>query len=79
MDNERLKKIDDIEKLKNFYNTVGIYPDEDALKYLSDNLNMDRKKILRWFKNERYRNRREKKMFKCLNGINSNHINKIRN
>ncbi len=79
MGNERLKKIDYIEKLKKFYNTVGIYPDEDALKYLSDNLNMDRKKILRWFKNERYRNRREKKMFKCLNGINSNHINKIRN
>jgi hypothetical protein len=77
MDNERLKKIDDIEKLKNFYNTVSIYPDNNTLKYLSDNLNMDRKKILRWFRNERHRNRSEKKMFKCLNGSNSNHFNKI--
>ncbi len=57
MDNERLKKIDDIEKLKNFYNTVSIYPDNNTLKYRSDNLNMDRKKILRWFRNERHRNR----------------------
>ncbi len=79
MDNERLKKIDDIEKLKNFYNTVGIYPDNNTLKYLSDNLNMDRKKILRWFRNERHRNRSEKKMFKCLNGSNYNHFNKISN
>ncbi len=70
---EKLKKLDHIEKLKNFYKTISIYPDKDSLKYLSDQLNMDANKILRWFRNERYKNRSETKMKKFLIGIDSIH------
>ena len=72
MGGEKLKSLN-IEKLKNFYKTTSNHPDEDSLKYLSDQLNMDRKTILKWFNNERYKNRNENKMKKILIGINSNH------
>ena len=71
MGGEKLKSLN-IEKLKNFYKTTSNHPDEDSLKYLSDQLNMDRKTILKWFNNERYKNRNENKMKKILIGINSN-------
>ena len=72
MGGEKLKSLN-IEKLKNFYKTTSNHPDEDSLKYLSDQLNMDRKNILKWFNIERYKNRNENKMKKILIGINSNH------
>jgi len=72
MGGEKLKSLN-IEKLKNFYKTTSNHPDEDSLKYLSDQLNMDRKTILKWFNNERYKNRNENKMKKILIGFNSNH------
>jgi hypothetical protein len=74
MGGEKLKSLN-IEKLKNFYKTTSNHPDEDSLKYLSDQLNMDRKTILKWFNNERYKNRNENKMKTILIGINSNHLN----
>ena len=68
--NERnMLKIENIEKLKNFYTHIATYPKKEDIKSLSDNLNTSEKKIRNWFARERFRKNKEEKIKTILNVV----------
>ncbi len=55
-----------IRKLKNFSTYITLYPEATDIYNLSKELNMDRKKISSWFKRERAKLERDKKVEKIF-------------
>ncbi len=49
--------------LQMYYNTIGCYPKKTDIQKISEELNMDKKKVRSWFNRERHRKNLEKKFF----------------
>ena len=49
--------------LQMYYNNIGCYPKKTDIQKISNELNMDTKKVRSWFNRERYRKNCENKFF----------------
>jgi hypothetical protein len=55
--------------LKTFFENITEYPSIHEIQILSENLNINKNKVNIWFKNRRFRENKEKKLFKVFSRI----------
>jgi hypothetical protein len=73
-DKIQLNKENAFRTLKNFYYNIRSHPNKTDIEILSNELNMDTKKIRNWFTRERFRANTEKKIKQIISASSSTNV-----
>ena len=73
-DKIQLNKENAFRTLKNFYYNIRSHPNKTDIEILSNELNMDTKKIRNWFTRERFRANTEKKIKQIISASSSSNV-----
>ena len=73
-DKIQLNKENAFRTLKNFYYNIRSHPNKTDIVILSNELNMDTKKIRNWFTRERFRANTEKKIKQIISASSSSNV-----